>query len=463
MNHNLGRFVESLKTLELGVNIDKSYAMSLVPLTKKKSIVMSTTPKFRVNDGYLRQVGPEDPWTYLGVSFKGHKACKETLLESDLDKIGKAPLKPQQKLILLNNHLLPRYHHKMVLGCVGSGCLDALDKSIRSAVRKWLHLPTSVPNAYIHAKASSGGLSVPCLSLDIPRMRLERVKRFVERGGPISEAVSRTDYYTKTVGKAMTQLREVRSVDDDDDTSVVSKIDINSYWVTELERCVDTMDLRDAAHCKEASSFVASTSGLVSGHDYVHFHQIRAGCIPTKARLGRGMQGDITCRGCGAQSETNYHVIQSCPVSKGSRTKRHDVVLDIIQAELAHLRPNNIVHREPRLDTAHGLRIPDLVIVSGQIAMVVDIHIVGGQGMAEARRNKIDKYRNIESDIKSVYGCSEVVFESVTVSYKGIVERSSKRLLKGLGVSAECLRIVSMAVLHGSWLVWFEFKNSVGR
>lgn len=458
MTHNLNKFVGKLADLGLKVNIDKSYALSIIPDGKRKSVFVATDANFQIDDRCLKQMGPEDKWTYLGVTFQGTKAINEVTLVQDMEKIGKAPLKPQQKLMLLNSHLIPKYQHQMVLGCVSVACLEAMDRAVRSTVRKWLHLPNSAPTAYIHAKASLGGLSIPRFAIDIPRLRIARLTRIVGEGGDrVSIAMSRAAYYTKRVLEATEQLCKVSSIFEESEK--VSKEDKNRYWLNELEQYVDTKDLVDSVHNKSSSSFVYGCSHLMSGHDYVHAHQIRVGCIPTRARRGRGLTVEKKCRGCDSPSETNYHVLQACPMSKGSRTKRHDVVLDILEAELVYKRQQG-VFREPNLDTAVGLRKPDLIITNGLIAMVIDLHIVGGEKMADARKAKIEKYKDIGDYIRTLYGCSDVVFEAVTVSYKGIIERDSLRLLKSLNVSNECIRLVSMAVLYGSWMVWYQFKNS---
>lgn len=458
MIHNIDQFVQALKVTGLTVNSGKSFALSIKSNKKSKKWLMETSPLFSIDNKPLRQIGPEDKWKYLGVTFVGHKASKEFALCDDLKKISGAALKPRQKMNLLKFHLIPKYLHQVVLTCITIVSLNTMDKKIRSHVREWLHLPQSVPNAYIYAGLSSGGLSVPCLSIDIPRIRLARLNRFIEKDEQgLFKVIAETTYYTQIVEKSTAQLQLVRNVVEGD--GEVTKDCVSRYWVNSLDECNDTRDLSAAMHCRAVNAFVYNDEITMTGHDYVHFHQIRTGSIPTKARCGRGLNTDIACRGCGLSDETNYHVLQVCERSKGMRTKRHDVLLNVLQAELSRIREGETIHREPLLDTQLGIRKPDLVIVRGCTALILEVHIVSGLGMENARAVKINKYKDIEEYIKGKFNVERVFFETLTVSYKGIFERNSARALCGLGVTQEALRMMSASVLHGSWLTWWSFKQ----
>lgn len=458
MMYNIDRFVQALKETGLTVNTDKSFALSIVPNKKSKQWLMVTSPLFTIDSKLLRQIGPDDKWKYLGVTFVGQKTSKEIALCDDLEKLNRAALKPRQKMNLIKFHLIPKYQHQMVLTCITNVSLNTMDKAIRRHIREWLHLPQSVPNAYIYAGLSSGGLSVPCLSIDIPRIRLARLNRFIERDDRgLFKAIAETAYYTQIVEKTTAQLQLVRNVVEGDEE--VTKECVSRYWVKLLDECNDTRDLSGTTHCREVNAFVYNDNITMTGQDYVHFHQIRTGCIPTKARCGRGRDTNVICRGCGLSDETNYHVLQACERSKGMRTKRHDVLLNVLQAELGSIREGETIHREPLLNTRLGIRKPDLVIVRGRIALILEVHIVSGLGMENARAVKINKYKDIEDYIKEVFNVEEVIFETLTMSYKGVFERNSARALCGLGVTQGAMRMMSASVLRGAWLIWWSFRQ----
>lgn len=61
-----------------------------------------------------------------------------------------------------------------------------MDRLVRSAVRKWLRLPSDTPIAYFHAAIDNFGLGIPCLSTTIPLLRKERLERHLSNSHPIT-------------------------------------------------------------------------------------------------------------------------------------------------------------------------------------------------------------------------------------------------------------------------------------
>jgi len=85
--------------------------------------------------------------------------------------LGKAPLKPQQRLFFLRVHVLPGLYHELVLGKRSKYLLVAVDRKVRAAVRRWAHLPHDVPQPLFHAHTENGGLGIPELLVEVPLMR----------------------------------------------------------------------------------------------------------------------------------------------------------------------------------------------------------------------------------------------------------------------------------------------------
>lgn len=459
MKHNLKKLVGSLTEFGLDVNIQKSHAMSLIPDGKRKKTYVSETPSFEINGIYLRQLGVNDQWTYLGVRFEGSQAVGDvSSLTCQLKKIGKAHLKPQQKYLLLRNHLIPKFQHGMVLGKTSKNMLESLDIEIRQAMRAWMKFPHDTPIAYFHAKVKIGGLSIPSLSLDIPQMRLARMEKMVERGCPFSRAVAKTAYYRTTSTNDRMHLKAI--------VGEVGKEEIAKYWEAKLNGMIDTKDLAQSKYCPVANSFIWSNAAQWSGRHYVNLHRIRIGCLPTRSRRNRGRDGEALCRaGCG-KSESNYHVIQQCSRTRGGRSLRHNGVVSLLQRELSK-RNGLQVFSEPRIVTAVGLRKPDLIMTDGETATVIDVHIVSGHDMAADRSDKIQKYQGIpgfDQQVMNRYYCSaSTEFEAITMSYKGIFEKTSAMYLQKLKITKQTLRRMSASVLFGSWMNWCCFNTNFWR
>lgn len=457
---HLMEFTNALRKLGLEVNPQKSWAFSHVPLGKLKQMVIQTESNFHIGGMALRQIGILDTWKYLGVHFKGMSVCgiRPELME-DLAKVSNAPLKPQQRLRILKIFVLSKYTHSLVLGNMSNTALDILDATIRKLVRSWLHFPHDVPTAYIHAPVRLGGLGVPCLAIDVPMMRFSRLVNIVEHSDNsyVASALAGSSYYSDTVnGCRNTLIKAIGGVE---------KTDRIKYWETELESRFDTMGLKGARHCRASSTWVSDEALSLTGRDYIHYHHIRAGCLPSRVRRARGRDGNINCRGgCGLR-ETNYHIIQQCCRTHGGRVLRHNRIVEMIYSGFRRGNGLNL-YKEPTFHTFDGLRKPDLILTDGHTALVVDVQITRGDNTARDRSEKISKYQSVTcftDQVKRRYRCSNVVYEAITISYKGIFEKSSIEVLRRLQVDSRKLFMMATSVLYGSWLNWVSFNKMYWR
>lgn len=457
---NLSELVNALRKLGLEVNPQKSWALSQVPLGKEKKIVVLIDSQFSINDVSLRQIGVLDPWKYLGVHFKGTSVCgiRPELL-SDMAKVSNAPLKPQQKIRMLKTFVFSKYYHQLVLGEMSITALHVLDTAIRKIVRTWMHFPHGVPNAYIHAPVRIGGMGVTCFAIDVPIMRLKRLENVIERTDTpkLSATLANTHYYTETINGCRNEL--VKTI------GGVEKTDRIKYWEDQLEGKFDTMGLTETRYSRASASWVWDKALSLTGRDYIRYHHIRAGCLPSRVRRARGFDAEINCRGGCPYRETNYHVIQQCQRTRGGRILRHNRIVDMIYENFRSGGGMNI-YKEPQFRTVIGLRKPDLVLTDGHTAMVVDVHIVRGDNTAKDRSEKISKYRDIScfsSGVKRRYQCKNVVFETIAISYRGIFGKASAELLKRLKFDDRTLFTMSTSVLYGSWLNWSSFNKAYWR
>lgn len=117
-------------------------------------------------------------WRYLGINFIADGRCMylpQNELDPLLDKLSKAPLKPQQRLHVLRVALIPQLYHKLILGYVMIGSLNMTDRMIRSELRGWLHLPKDAPTAFFHTAIAQGGLGIPSVRCQAPHLRKIRL------------------------------------------------------------------------------------------------------------------------------------------------------------------------------------------------------------------------------------------------------------------------------------------------
>lgn len=450
----IDQLTEVLKSFGLMVNQDKSSTLSLVPSGREKKIKVLTSGGFNADGTPLKQIGILDTWKYLGVQFEGATRANAVFgLRSDLEKMTKAPLKPQQRLYMLKTTVLAKYMHVLVLGRTTRERLHALDVLVRNEVRKWLRLPHDVPTAYFYADVASGGLGLPSLTISVPMIKASRLTTFLESGTGAAAAMEQSHYVK---GQLEWCSRQLAVIGDN-----VNKTMRSNYWQKELESKIDTKDLSASRGSKASSVWVYKSSHKISGQDYVHYHHIRAGCLPSRARTTRGRNADRNCRAGCHRSETNHHVIQQCHRTHGGRIYRHDRIVKMLSDDFGSARESRVL-KEPHFNTVEGLRKPDLILIRRDTTYVLDVQIVHGGDMSRDNRMKSDKYKNVaglSNMIERRCGTSEIIYEAITISYKGIFYKDTANLLRKLGVSQERMFMLSTSILRGTWLNWKRFNS----
>lgn len=447
-----------LASFGLMTNHEKSSTLSLVPSGREKKMKVITQSQFKIDNQYLKAIGVMDVWKYLGVQFRCANIDDKKLgLCEDLKRVDKAALKPQQRLRMLRSAIIPKYLHVLILGKTTIGKLQTYDRTLRSHVRKWLYLPKDVPLAYFYADIKSGGLGITNLEHQVPLIKKNRMSKFVNKEDTIPSNFKQSIYISRQLewcDRALSSIGES-----------VTRAMRSAHWEDRLYDMIDTNDLSEAKHCSVSNAWIDRKSDKISGQDYIHYNHIRVGCLPSRARTTRGDNlADRLCRGGCGVSETNYHIIQQCHRTHGGRVLRHDRLVNLIEENLNKRNGQKYKNiKEPKLKTSVGLRKPDLLITSNGSTTVLDIQVVSGRYMARDHRNKIEKYKSIpgmDDVIKKKCASSTVVYDAITLSYKGLIERNSYKTLKHLGFNEQFCLILMTSVLRGTWLNWQRFNKN---
>lgn len=445
----------TLNACGLEINTEKSCVLSMVPSGRDKKMKVLSRGNITVQGSTLRQVGVLDAWKYLGINFEGtKKASVGVSVCTDLAKLCRAPLKPQQRLQILKSSVLTKHLHQLVLGRVTLQRLRNLDGEIRKAVRKWLSLPNDVPLAYFYASIKSGGLGLTCFAESVPLIRKTRLEKFLV-SGMIPAGTLHNSYYVNNqldwCNKALAHIG----------TNVDRGMSLR-HWEELLEARFDTKHLSKAKDCKASTSWVQHRSHDLSARDFVRYNHIRVGCLPSRARTQRGRTGPRECRAGCMKSETNYHIIQQCHRTHGGRILRHDRLVELIGHWLGNDSNGYDVKIEHRFKTLEGLRKPDLLITKGNNTLVLDVQVVSGTNMPRDCTSKTSKYKNVQgltSLIQQVCASDTVEFGSFTISYKGVIHKDSAELLYKMGINEQQMFMLVTSTLRGSWLNWVRFNK----
>lgn len=458
---NIDTLMCELAKAGLKANPAKCHSLSIMTDRHRKVAIYDTENRFRINNGdIIKSIGPTTKWKYLGIKLSGEKIDKQLPdIQIKLERIKDAMLKPQQKLEIISKVVMPMLYHQAILGNSSQEELSSTDIQVRTIVRSIMHFPHDVPNNYIHAPVRCGGLGIPELTIRVPICRYKRMKGFVESDRTVARQFERSVCYRHN--KEITErFLADNNLDIERDNDLIAK-----FYLAGLELNCATKGLQEAYHSRQSRSWSGSKSNDISGGDFIKYHLLSSCSIPTLARRAWGRCAkDTKCRqGCD-HKETIHHVLQECTLTHGGRVLRHNRALNYIHSFVVKKWSETFnIEKEPHLQTRHGLRKPDLIFYGGSDAIVIDLQVVGRENMRQARCNKVAKYRDLPGLtrlIKKRYGVDNVEYKAITVSYLGIIERSSLEFLRSAGFRCYEVFRLATSVLRGSWLSWFRFKRT---
>ncbi|GBN58383.1 Retrovirus-related Pol polyprotein from type-2 retrotransposable element R2DM [Araneus ventricosus] len=456
LQHLLNETSKFLGTCNLFVNCSKSFTISILADSKNKKTKVDSATPFYINNEPLKSLKANDSFKYLGVNFsvKGLLAenCCPTL-QDYLSKLKSAPLKPQQRIWILKNTLLPKLFHLLVLSSVTAGKLAKLDSVTRAFVRGALFLPGDCPNSFIHASVADGGLGVLSFRVSVPLWRRSRL------GG--LGAVMSGGCLGGTAGGYLQRLTDrVISIQITDNP--------NSFFRQKLYNTVDGAALVDSSKVKNQKIWVQSRNKFISGRDFVNLLKTKIACLPTAARCARGRPAkDKFCRAGCPRKETLNHVSQACPRTHGKRIQRHEAVVNYLKRACENRGFE--VTTEPLYKTSVGNRKPDLLARKNGKILVIDAQVVGDAvDLDRANNGKISYYRdNVELDqqIQAQYSSPDVSYLSATLNLRGVWSaKSAFDLVNKFKVLRRTdVPVVSTRVLIGTFASFTMFNRSTAR
>lgn len=266
----LNEFGGFLQPRGLIINPSKSFSLSLVPVPREK---VSVCPgAFIIGSGAVLPGDVHFQWRYLRIDSQGR--CPPTRdVASLLTRLTRAPLKPQQRLLILRQFLLPRLYHRLVLGLSTLRLLERLDLQIRAAVRRWLSLPHDVPLGYFYAPVGSGGLGIACLRTAIPELQIRRLGRLSSSTSDACRGAARGAFVS-------TILERARRAAIFQGRNLHKKHLIPRFWAPRLHSSVDGVATRQAADAPAAHAWVREGNRLLTGRAFLEAIKFRINALP---------------------------------------------------------------------------------------------------------------------------------------------------------------------------------------
>ncbi|CAN7990547.1 unnamed protein product [Ixodes hexagonus] len=255
----------------LHINPTKSFAFAMVP-SRDGKVKVDTSHTFSVGGVSLPTSDTDSVWRYLGLQFTamGRQALPlEKELKELLERVSNAPLKPQQRLVIVRFYLLPRLLHGLVLGPWSHKLLLRLDKLIRSAMRKQLALPYDAPMAHFHVDLNDSGLGVPSLRTCIPGMQLSRLK-FGKLSGS-SHPACRASLNTRLIKHL---LQKAKTACEYQGKELFTTRAVSCFWAESLHQSVDGAALKECKEVPYAQNWVRDGTPLLSGKQFIDLEKL---------------------------------------------------------------------------------------------------------------------------------------------------------------------------------------------
>ena len=162
--------------------------------------------------------------------------------------------------------------------------------------------------------------------------------------------------------------------------------------------------------------------------------------------------------------ETLSHIAQSCARTHLLRTARHESVLDFTE-ESCRKNGHDYV-RESTIPTSAGVRRPDLIVLIGECAHVVDLTISADHvHLKRAYDAKVRYYDqpDIRHWVQLRFRCESVAFSALVYTWRGCTILETVGMLDKLGVSRYQQVIPVVRVLTDTANMFKQFTRSTTR
>jgi hypothetical protein len=461
---------EFLHARGLDLNAEKCISICLRKAGKaKKSQIADASvenpPIFMVRSKPVQLLGVDALCRYLGVQFTPLGAIDPRVsvsaLKAALGSLAKAPLKPQQKVVMLRTYLIPRF----IFAFTHTECYPKLmsqqDRLIRRWLKETLRLPASVCSEFFYLPVKEGGLGIGKL-YDIVGLAKVRLHGSFFRAG--DECLR---YLVETQGSAMySRWCNAMKLG-----SRPSAADINTRNVLMIDE--SRIRLAETVHGSGSTVFrvspitnqwLSGQTRIIKGSTYIRAIQMRTNTTPTRVSTSRGRDSIKTCRRCGLADETLVHILQTCPLTQGMRCRRHNNVCRKVSEKLRS-KGFQVFNEQglpsPGLQT--NISRPDIIATRSDEAYVLDVTCVfesSSTSLQDAYRRKVIRYKPLAETIKQKYKVQNVIFHGLCVGSRGAYDPKHLVVWHTIGFSGAELAVLAIGVIEDSLRTIALFNNA---
>lgn len=426
-------------------------------------------PELKTGNGErISAICPGEHITYLGAHIQpwgGSDAAEISLeLNNCLLRLKKLKLKPHQKIRLLTGYVLPHFMHPLVCQPPGLTKLREMDRAIRVYVKSVLHQQLSRADASLYASCNDGGLGIPRLEWIVTAAALKNGLNFLNSQDPLVKAITLSSKLEERLKRMSMSLRinYPCTIKDVEKFKRSKKKEILQEWksLTFQGKAVDSFT------DDPIGNYWLKNPTVLKSSRYITALKMRTNQVGLRVSMNIAQrQEDIRCRKCKAQPETLGHVIGLCTYTKPQRLRRHDEILTFVMDEIARGDQNLQITKEPSIVVEGKMYKPDLVLISRERVLLVDISVrlEDGAYLEAAKKEKIVKYSPLLKHLCQTYNVAEGKVIPIIVGSRGGMPRSTVQALKYLGVqNFNKLLTISLIALRNSIEIYHSFVDYDG-
>lgn len=413
---------------------------------------VNTGRDLRINDTLIHMVGSGQAIKYLGMQVGPDKGVVSPELlptvKEWLINIGRASLKPSQKMKILNTYMLPRITYQATLGKVAVTRLTVVDRTVRSCVKEWLHLAQSTNNGMIYSRIRDGGLGVMRLGRAIPGIRAKCIWKMCSSEDNWSRSVAREATRQPAwlaLWKAAGGLPEDTPVwrDQSPDVPQVETVLKLPDWKSGENLAWECLPAQGKGvamfrNDKISNSWIRDPEerGFKQKY-YLRGLAMRSGMTLTQTR---SVMEDGTkrkkCSRCDAETSSMAHVLGQCGFVKNNIIRRHNKLCGDLQREMEKYGWQ--VKREFRVEVKEGhLLIPDIVALKEGHGIMLDITVRYENSdfpLEMAAAEKVAKYQPISGLVKHMLEAKDMTVYGFPLGARGKWPTCNDKILRAIGV-----------------------------
>uniref|UniRef100_A0A8C4TMG7 ribonuclease H n=1 Tax=Erpetoichthys calabaricus TaxID=27687 RepID=A0A8C4TMG7_ERPCA len=464
MKRNLNILKEFCR--EAGLKLQPAKCKGFFFTWKNRKMVVKKTNLWKLDRIEMKRISSKSPIKYLGINVERRKGVFMEDPQSELEKwsnlIGKAPLKPIQKINIFNQYAIPRLLYSLLNTNFCLLTIRKLDVHIRKTIKTWLHLPQCTSNGVIYSKRTNGGLSVLKLEAIILKSSLKTLGRITLSEDPILQETCNQNNICR-------QLNNLRKLMGGTPTNFPNQDLLFNICPNQIPSDVPIKfrDWRQAEfdswkrlpiqglgidlfeEDKVSNCWLYSHKWMSQGQ-FIAAIQVRANVFPTRETISR---------------ESVSHILGQCPALQKERIARHHKLCSLLANECE--THGWFAHQEHSVKLKNGRSLrPDLILIKNKDCIVIDLPVRYEFNIEEAQRAKLSKekkYEKISPLIREEFGALKVQTFGLVVGARGKWYGFNNKPLKLIGLSTSRILSFSKLMSRRSLLYSLDMLSAFSR